>query len=65
MRKGRPLTRLLLVAGDRAQLVAWSKRPKTGQTLAMRSRVVMLAAEGRSNTEISRRRSFLAVFLRA
>ena len=55
MRKGRPLTRLLLVAGDRAQLVAWSKRPKTAQALAMRSRIVLLAADGLSNTAIASR----------
>src|SRR5271156_2557589 len=53
MRKGRPLTPLLLVAGDRAQLVAWSKRPKTAQALAMRSRIVLLAADGLSNTVIA------------
>jgi hypothetical protein len=33
---------LLLAVWDRAQLVAWSKRPKTAQTLAMRSRIVLL-----------------------
>jgi hypothetical protein len=55
MRKGRPLTPLLLVAGDRAQLVAWSKRPKTAQALAMRSRIVLLAADGLSNTAIASR----------
>jgi len=35
MRKGRPLTPLLIAVGDRAQLVAWSKRRKTAQALAM------------------------------
>jgi transposase len=53
MRKGRPLAPLLLAVGDRAQLVAWSKRPKTAQALAMRSRIVLLAADGLSNTAIA------------
>ncbi|WP_263367374.1 helix-turn-helix domain-containing protein [Edaphobacter bradus] len=53
MAKGGPLTSLSLTAEDHAQLVAWSKRPKTAQGLAMRSRVVLLAAEGRSNTMIA------------
>ena len=53
MRKGRPLTPLLIAVGDRAQLVAWSKRPKTAQALAMRARIVLLAADGLSNTAIA------------
>ncbi len=53
MRKGRPLTPLVLSAGDRAQLVAWSKRPKTAQALARRSRIVLLASDGLSNTAIA------------
>lgn len=53
MPKGRPLTPLSISAGDRAQLVAWSKRPKTAQALAMRSRIVLLAGEGLSNSAIA------------
>jgi DNA-binding NarL/FixJ family response regulator len=53
MRKGRPLARLSVTVEDRAQLVAWSKRPKTAQALAMRSRIVLLAADGLSNTVIA------------
>ena len=48
MPKGRPLAPLSVTAEEHAQLVAWSKRPKTAQALAMRSRVVLLAAEGLS-----------------
>jgi transposase len=54
MLKGRPLTPLSISAEDRAQLVAWSKRPKTAQALAMRSRIVLLAGDGLSNTAIAR-----------
>ena len=53
MRKGRPLAPLTVTVADRAQLVAWSKRPKTTQALAMRSRIVLLAADGLSNTLIA------------
>jgi transposase len=53
MRRGRPLTPLHLADGDRAQLIAWSKRPKTAQALAMRARIVLLAADGLSNTAIA------------
>src|SRR5271155_4802238 len=54
---GRPLIPLSINAEDQAQLVAWSKRPKTAQALAMRSRIVLLAADGLSNTTIAHRLS--------
>jgi len=53
MRKGRPLAPLSVSVEDRAQLVAWSKRPKTAQALAMRLRIVLLASDGLSNTRLS------------
>jgi len=53
MLKGRPLTPVTISGEDRAQLVAWSRRPKTAQALAMRARMILLAAEGRSNTVIA------------
>ena len=40
---------------ERAQLVAWSRRPSSAQALAARSRIVLLAAEGLRNTEIAER----------
>jgi transposase len=55
MATGRPLVRLPLGAEQREQLQAWSRRAKTAQALAMRSRIVLLAADGLSNTEIARR----------
>jgi len=51
---GRPLLPLSIKAEDEVQLMAWSRRPKTAQALAMRSRVVLLAASGTSNTAIAR-----------
>jgi transposase len=53
MRKGRPLTPWFIAAEDRAPLLAWSKRPKTAQALAMRSRIILLAADGLSNMAIA------------
>jgi len=38
---------------ERMQLEAWARRRKSAQALAMRSRVVLAAAEGRKNTEIA------------
>ena len=55
MAKGRPLTPVTISGEGRAQLVAWSRRPKTAQALAMRSRIVLLAGEGFSNTAIADR----------
>src|SRR5271170_452140 len=53
MPMGRPLARLSIDPRERAQLVSWSRRLKTAQALAMRARIVLLAAEGRSNTQIA------------
>jgi transposase len=51
---GRPLTPFTVTREEEEQLQAWSRRPKTAQALAMRSRVVLLAAKGNSNTAIAR-----------
>ena len=40
---------------ERAVLERWVRRGKTAQRLVMRSRVVLLAAKGLSNSEIARR----------
>jgi transposase len=53
MPKGRPLALLTVSEQDRAQLEAWSRRPKTAQALAMRSRLILLAAQGQSSTAIA------------
>lgn len=50
---GRPLESLYVSREDQEQLRAWAKRPKTAQALAMRSRIVLLSGEGKSNTEIA------------
>jgi hypothetical protein len=53
MPKGRPVALLVVSGEDRAQLETWSRRPKTAQALAIRSRLVLLSAEGKSNTAIA------------
>ena len=46
-----------LVEGERDQLQAWSRRHTSAQALALRSRIVLAAAEGLKNTEIAQRLS--------
>src|ERR1019366_21541 len=55
MALGRPLSPLTLVPAERQQLLEWTRRPKTAQALALRARIVLFCAEGRSNTEVARR----------
>src|SRR4051812_41786610 len=40
---------------ERAELERWTRRPSSAQALALRARVVLLAAEGLKNTEIVQR----------
>jgi transposase len=48
---------VVLSAGEREQLESWARRGKSSQALAQRSRIVLAAAEGLKNTEISQRLS--------
>jgi DNA-binding CsgD family transcriptional regulator len=43
-----------LSAAERSQLESWTRRRTSAQALALRSRIVLLAAEGANNTEIAR-----------
>src|SRR5215218_3516592 len=43
-----------LSAEERAQLEAWERRRTSAQALALRSRIVLAAAQGPNNTEIAR-----------
>ena len=54
MLPGPRLKPLVIRPEDQAQLLTWSRRPKTAQALAVRARIVLLAAEGRSNSDIAR-----------
>src|SRR5215212_756270 len=47
------LARLDLTVDECAQLESWTRRRSSAQALAMRSRIVLLAAQGLNNTEIA------------
>jgi transposase len=42
-----------LTEDERAQLVAWARRSKSANAVAMRSRIVLAAAEGMGNTAVA------------
>jgi len=46
---------VVLSDAEREQLESWSRRAKSAQALAQRSRIVLAAAEGLKNTEIAER----------
>ncbi len=46
---------VVLSEDERRQLQAWARRPKSAQALATRSRIVLAAADGGSNTEVAER----------
>jgi transposase len=48
------LSRVELSADERAQLESWTRRRTSAQALALRSRIVLLAAQGLSNVEVAR-----------
>src|SRR6201999_13323 len=50
---GPRLTPITLTDDERAKLDAWARRPKTAQRLALRSRIILAAADGQSNTAIA------------
>jgi DNA-binding CsgD family transcriptional regulator len=50
MPKLKPLT---LTDDERAKLEGWARRPKTAQRLAIRSQIILAAAEGQSYLQIA------------
>jgi transposase len=46
---------VVLTAEERAQLNSWARRPKSAQALALRSRIVLAAADGGSNVDVAAR----------
>jgi transposase len=48
---GRPKAELVLTEAERAQLIAWARRAKTAQYLALRARIVLACAEGGTNKQ--------------
>jgi len=54
-RTGRPKTLLELTSKEREQLVRWSRRAKSAQSLALRSRIVLGCADGLDNKAVATR----------
>ena len=53
MRTGRPIPPLSLTDGEREALQNWVRRPKSAQALASRARMILLCAEGNTNTAVA------------
>lgn len=52
-RTGRPKAELLLTTEERGQLLRWSRRAKSSQALALRSKIVLACAEGIDNKTVA------------
>ncbi len=52
-RIGRPLAPLTLTPDERGTLERWARRPTTGQSLALRARIVLRCADGISNLAVA------------
>ena len=50
---GRPIAELKLTVQEREALENWVRRPKSAQALALRSRMILLCASGKTNTEVA------------
>ena len=55
MARGRPKAELVLSPEEREELERWVRRPRSAQALALRARIVLLAAEGQSNLAVADR----------
>src|SRR5215467_11870496 len=51
---GRPKVPLALTEDERAVLERWSRRGRTAQSLALRSKIVLGCADGKSNNDVAR-----------
>ena len=52
-RTGRPKTELTLTQDEREQLVRWSRRAKSSQALALRSKIVLSCAKGMDSKSVA------------
>jgi hypothetical protein len=50
---GRPKAELVLAEAERAQLIRWASRAKTAQYVALRARIVLACADGRTNKQVA------------
>src|SRR5688500_6901925 len=53
MGQGRPLKVLRLSDAEREELLRWTRRSSTAQALALRARIVLDCATGKTNTEVA------------
>ena len=51
--RGRPKVELVLTDEERDQLIRWSRRAKSSQALALRSRIILACGEGLSNKAVA------------
>jgi transposase len=54
MRTGRPKRPLTVTDDERQKLDQWARRPTSAQRLALRSRIVLACAAGKTNTQVAR-----------
>src|SRR6266516_1073992 len=52
-RTGRPVAEVILTEEEREALVRWSRRAKSSQALALRCRIVLGCAEGKTNQQVA------------
>jgi transposase len=55
VRTGRPIAKLVLSVEENHQLVEWTRRHKTSQSLALRSRIILACAQKIPNKEVAQR----------
>src|SRR5580704_8767433 len=53
MRIGRPIPELAITPEERSALQNWARRPKSAQALALRAKIILACAEGKSNTDVA------------
>jgi transposase len=59
-RTGRPKAALVLADDEREQLLRWSRRARSAQSLALRSKIVLACADGLDNTTVAARLGVVA-----
>ena len=52
-RRGRPTVEIILSADERTTLQRWARRHSSAQALALRSKIVLACAEGRTHAQIA------------
>jgi transposase len=53
MRIGRPIPELVISEEERSTLQSWARRPKSAQALALRAKIILACAAGKTNTEVA------------